>query len=139
MEAHTHLKRQFSKQTLVIQGKIISSLHMCLTSRSSVSRLVPLLLGIDILFSTPIQDGSFARFKTSDSDPSWKQMVLTTKRATNLETKLLEVRHMSRLEFFYLGLRNSVLRLAFLNGMCVASPSKTHGFGRSFGLFFTFL
>jgi hypothetical protein len=43
-------------------------------------------------------------------------MVLTTKRGTNLETKLLKDRHMSRLEFFYLGFRNSILKLMGLVG-----------------------
>ena len=40
---------------------------------------------------------------------------LTKKKGTNLETKLLEVRHMSRPKFFYLGLPNSLLKLVFLN------------------------
>ena len=30
-------------------------------------------------------------------------MVLSGRRGTNLETQILEVRHMSRLKFFYLG------------------------------------
>ena len=37
------------------------------------------------------------------------------KRRTNLETQLLEVRHMSRLELFYHGLPNSVSEPAFWN------------------------
>jgi hypothetical protein len=35
-------------------------------------------------------------------------MVLTVKRWTSLETKLLEVRHMSRPKFFYFGLPTSI-------------------------------
>ena len=42
-------------------------------------------------------------------------MVLTTNKGTNLETKLLEVRHMSRLKLFYLDLPNYTLKLAFSN------------------------
>jgi hypothetical protein len=44
-----------------------------------------------------------------------KWTVLTTKRQVDLETKLLEIRHMLRPEFFYLGLPKSVLKLEFLN------------------------
>ena len=39
------------------------------------------------------------------------------KRGTNLETKLLKVRHMSSTKVFYLGLSNSISKLVFLN-MC---------------------
>ena len=36
----------------------------------------------------------------------WKQMILIKQRGTDLETQLLEIRHKSRLKFFYLGLPN---------------------------------
>lgn len=36
-------------------------------------------------------------------------------RRTNFETKLLEVRHVSRLKFFHLGLLNSILKQVFMN------------------------
>jgi len=39
------------------------------------------------------------------------------KEETNLKSKLLKVRHMSRLKFFYLGLPNPVSKPLFLN-MC---------------------
>jgi hypothetical protein len=79
---------------------------MCLTSRSLGSRLVPHLLH-DHPSSTTIQDYVFARFKTSISNWSWNQLELEPigvgtistspkRRGTNLETKLLEVQHMSR-------------------------------------------
>jgi hypothetical protein len=42
-------------------------------------------------------------------------MVLANKRETDLKTQLLEVRHMSRPTFFYLGLLNSVANPTFLN------------------------
>ena len=73
---------------------------MCLNSRRWVLRLVPLFLGIN-------------------TDPRWrfcnasKPMFLIRvgnkpfqpkQRGTNLETKLLKVRHMSRPKLFYLGL-----------------------------------
>ena len=45
----------------------------------------------------------------------WKQTIFILKRGTNLETQLLEVRHKTRLKFFYLGLPNSVLKHAFSN------------------------
>ena len=40
---------------------------------------------------------------------------MPNKRGTTIETKLLEVRHMSRPRFFYIGLPNSVLKPVFLN------------------------
>ena len=43
--------------------------------------------------------------------------VLTNKKGTNLETQLFEVKHMSRSNFFYLGLPHSVPKPAFSN-MC---------------------
>ena len=42
-------------------------------------------------------------------------MFIPYKRGTNLEIKLLKVRHMSRPNFSYIGLPNSVLKHAFLN------------------------
>ena len=48
-------------------------------------------------------------------DRSWKWTVLTRKRGTNLETKLLEVKHISSPKVIYLGLPNSVLKLTFSN------------------------
>jgi hypothetical protein len=42
-------------------------------------------------------------------------MILIIKRGTNLETQLLEVRPKPRPKFFYLGLLNSILKLAFSN------------------------
>ena len=44
-----------------------------------------------------------------------KWTFLPNKRGTNLKTKLLKVRHMSRLEFFYLGSPNSILRQTLSN------------------------
>jgi hypothetical protein len=44
-------------------------------------------------------------------------MVLTVKRGTNLETNLLEVRHMSRPKFFYLGLPTSTSKPT-ISDMC---------------------
>ena len=57
-------------------------------------------------FSISIQDGGLARLKTSVSDRSWKHMIpLPPQKGTNLETKLLEIRHVIvRPEFSYLGL-----------------------------------
>ena len=49
------------------------------------------------------------------------------KRRTNLETKLLELRHMSRPKFFYLGLPNSNLKPTFLN-VCGLHMIPVHGF-----------
>jgi hypothetical protein len=43
----------------------------------------------------------------------------------NLETKLLEATHMSRLEFFNLGVPKSVLRTAF-SGMCGFHTNREH-------------
>ena len=94
-------------------------LDMCLTSRIWVSRSVP-LLGQNRPFPTPIQDGILARLKTTVFDRSWKQMALTKKRWTNLETQILEVRHMSRPKFFHPGSPISISKLTFLN-TCVAS------------------
>ena len=42
-------------------------------------------------------------------------MIPPNTRGTNLETKLLEVRHISKLKCFYFGLPNSVSRPAYLN------------------------
>ena len=63
---------------------------MCLTLRSLVSRLVPLLL---------CRRSKFARPQISISNWSWKQTNPPNKVGTKLETKLLKVRHMSKLKF----------------------------------------
>ena len=42
-------------------------------------------------------------------------MVLTKKRGTNLETQLLELRHMSKPELFYLGLSKNCFETDFLS------------------------
>ena len=42
-------------------------------------------------------------------------MILCNKQGTNPETKLLEIKHMSRPIFFYLGLPNSVLKPVISN------------------------
>ena len=47
--------------------------------------------------------------------------VFPTKKRDQRETKLHEVRHMSRPKFFYLGLPDSMSKLAFPN-VCGASP-----------------
>jgi hypothetical protein len=62
---------------------------------------------------------------TSVSTWSWERLVLTPKKGVNFETKLLEVRHMSRLEFFYVGLSNSTLKLVYLN-VCVSPSYHAH-------------
>ena len=98
------------KRSLITQGKRMSSLDMCLTSRSLVSTLVIFFffffffLGLEPSVSN--QGGGFARLKTSVSNRSWKQTVLTNKRGTNLDTKLLKVRHMSKVEFLLPWLTN---------------------------------
>ena len=75
---------------------------MCLTSRSLVSTLVPLLLSRIVYFSMLIQDVFLYSFMASVSNWSWKWTILIQKNGTNLETQLLEVRHMSRPKFFHL-------------------------------------
>ena len=57
----------------------------------------------------------FKPCKTVVLDRSWKWIVLPNKRGTNLETQLLEVWHMSRPTFFYLGLPNSIPKPTFTN------------------------
>ena len=42
-------------------------------------------------------------------------MILPIKRGTDLKTRLLKARHMSRPTFFYLGFPNSILKPAFSN------------------------
>jgi hypothetical protein len=48
---------------------------------------------------------------------SWKWMALTNVIGTDLETQLLEVRHMSRPKFFIFSLSNSISKPTFTN-MC---------------------
>ena len=93
--------------------------NVCLTSRSLGSRLVPRLLVWIAHCRLWFQDYVFyARLKTSVFNWSWKtRFSPPKKRGTNLETKLLEVRHMSRPKFFYLGFLNSVSKLARLCGL----------------------
>ena len=56
----------------------------------------------------------FASLKSSVSDRSWKRMAPTGKKeGRTLRPSSLKVRHMSRPKFFYLGLPNSILKLAF--------------------------
>jgi hypothetical protein len=50
-------------------------------------------------------------------------MILPDKRRANIETILLEVRHMLGPKFFYLGILNSVSKLTFLN-MCDLQMNK---------------
>lgn len=58
---------------------------------------------------------------TQESYGSWKRTVVSTcKRGTNLETKLLEVTHMSRPKLSYLRLPNPMSKPSFLN---VCSPA----------------
>ena len=49
------------------------------------------------------------RLKTSKGS---NKRFISDERETNLETKLLEIRHMSRPKFFYHGLPNFVLKTA---------------------------
>jgi hypothetical protein len=74
---------------------------MCLNSRIWVSRLVPLFWGLNLFVSNSNGKRSFKPYKSAVMDWSRKWMILPNKRGTNLENKLLEVRHMSRLKFFY--------------------------------------
>ena len=67
------------------------------------------------MFSPLIGNGGFKPCKNIVLDRSWKWMILPNKRRTNLETTLLEVRHMSGLKFFYFGLPISVSKPEFLN------------------------
>ena len=55
----TRSKTFISKQSLVSQGKPVSALDICLTSRSLVSRLVPPFLAIHYSLSTPNENGDF--------------------------------------------------------------------------------
>ena len=48
-------------------------------------------------------------------DRSWKQIILHNIRRTNLGIKLIEIRHMSRPKFFYLGSLNSISKHVFSN------------------------
>ena len=77
------------------------------------------------MFPAPIRNRGFKPCKNVVSDQSWKWLVLTKRRGTDLETQLLGVRHVSRLEYFYLGLLNFVLKPAFLN-MCGLPSRKSH-------------
>ena len=45
-------------------------------------------------------------------------MALTKKRWTNLETQILEVRHMSRLKFFHPGLTNLHFKTDIFEHVC---------------------
>ena len=77
--------------------------HVCLTLGNLISRLVTLLLGTIIYFQLQ-SETMVCKIKSFTSN--WNQTVLTKNKGTNLETKLLEVRHISRPKFFYLWLTN---------------------------------
>jgi hypothetical protein len=47
----------------------------------------------------------------------WVGYLIPNKRGTNLETKFLGVRHISRLKVIYLGLSNSISKLSFQTHM----------------------
>lgn len=83
----------------------------------------PSLIGYKCLFPTPIRGKNFPKcLETSISNRNWKQHLYPIKRGTNFETELLEIRHTSKLNFFYLGFPNSVLKPAFSNERVWASP-----------------
>ena len=87
-------------------------LDMCLTLRSLVSRLVPPFLVRTVCFQlrSEIEVLSLAKL-----DRSWRRTLISNKRGTSLETKILEVRHLRRPWFFYLGSPNSVLETNVLD------------------------
>ena len=90
-------------------------LNMCLTLRSLVSKLVPLYW----LEPSVLNSDWKWRFQALQNRPIWSKVetgcLQPMKRGINLQTKLLEVTHTSRLKFFYLGLTKIILKPAFLN------------------------
>ena len=99
--------------------------------RSLVSKVGPFFIECKCPFSTLIQVDNFARCKAIVFYLSRNHTVLTKKIKTNLETKLLEVRRMSREEFFYIGLPNSISKPGiFLT--CLASSSIDIGMPYSY-------
>ena len=90
-------------------------LDMCLTSRRLISRLDPLFLVKTICFQLKLEMEVLKPCKPTILNRNCRRTFMANKRGTNLETKLLEVRHMSRRRFFYLGLPNSILKPMFSN------------------------
>lgn len=109
---HTRLKTLVLERSLVSQGKALQPWH-ALDFKELCFKVGPSFIGYRRTFSTPIQDNGFVSLKTSISDRSWNWMVLTKEGGTNLETKLLKVRHSSRPNFYYLGLPTSSLKPTF--------------------------
>ena len=88
---------------------------MCLALRILVLGLV-FFFWLKLSFPTPIGNGRLKPCKTIALDWSWKRILVPKKRGTNLETKLLKVRHMSRPKFSYLFLvPNFVMKQVFSN------------------------
>ena len=79
-------------------------------------RLKVFYLGLPNSVLKPVFSNMHAlHIKTHVSIGSWKWMVLTQKRGTNLKTKLFKVRHMSRSKSFYLGSLISISKPVFAN------------------------
>lgn len=104
------------------QGKKrFGPLHVPISCRSLVSNLIPRSLSVSRWnrpFSTSLKRKTmgFKLYKTTVLNPRWKWAFIPNKRGTNMETKLLKVRHMSRPNFlFYLGPPVSVLELKLLS------------------------
>jgi hypothetical protein len=98
---------------------------MCtdLSMTSHILSQVYMFFGYKHPFSTLIQDNGFARLKTSIVDQIWKRTRSTPKkRGTNLETKLLKVKHIIKAKILSpLAYQNSFQNRCFL--MHGLSPS----------------
>ena len=103
----TCLKMLVLKWRLLGQGKETFGFHMCLIILGSlVSRLVPQLFRMNICFSLQSKTIVLEDIKPLIS-------IIKREPETNLDTKFLKARHMSRPKFFYLGLPISILKPAF--------------------------
>ena len=104
-------------------------LHMCLNFEELGSRSSPPFWGV-ISVQSQLQSKTSGLQGLKPSFPLGVGNELVTifsnKSGTNLETKLLKVRHMSRSKFFYLGLPNAISKPMFSNvcGIHMTHPSN---------------